>query len=108
MRKGWVSKKVHENAWGLHFTRWYIRSANGNFYEIYRGAYFKRIYMTMDVNDTSKAKWLAQTWRDAIKELYKIEDSGKYPKQLSKDIENNSECKMMFASGKSSYSYCSM
>lgn len=105
MRKGWTSKKVHENAWGLHFTRWYIKSPNDNFYEIYRNCYFPQIRLTQDIDDAHKSIVIGQTWNEAIKKVYELEDGGTYPKSLSDDIKNSKECKMMYAHTDQSYSY---
>ena len=105
MRKGWEQRKVHENAWGYHFTRWYIKSPSGNFYHIYRGYVWKTVYMVMDVNDCKKSIPLGKTWREAMQKVYEMEDSGNYSKQLSNDIQNKLECKTMFASNDKSYSY---
>jgi hypothetical protein len=120
MKKGWISKKVHENWMGLHFTRWYIKSPSGNFYELYRGAYGPSLFLTRDVNDSHKSLRMNSilsederktmgicTFNRALQEIYKIEASGKYPKSLSNDVENDKECKELYASSKSSHSYYS-
>lgn len=108
MRKGWEQRKVNENCMGCKFTRWYIKSPNGNFYHIYRGYVWKTIYMAMDINDCEKSIPIGNTYNEAIKKVYEMESNGTYSKQLSKDVQNNKECKRLFTSNnkvKSYYSY---
>lgn len=105
LRKGWTSKCVRENCMGMHFTRWYIKSPNGNFYKLYRGAYGPSLFLTQDINDCHKALRMNSlmeypeicSFQRAIQEIYKIEESGTYSKSLSDDIENSKECKMLYS-----------
>lgn len=105
MKQGWISKKVYENACGLYSTRWYIKSPSGNFYKIYRGHYFDVIYMTKDIKDNNKSICIGKTWSEAIQKIYEIEEKGTYSKQLSNEIENCNECRMIYSSNHPSCSY---
>lgn len=120
MKKGWISKKIHENCMGMHFTRWYIKSPAGNFYQLYRSCYGDSLFLTQDVNDCDKALRMNQivdpsklneygicTFQGAISKIYEIEESGAYDKKLSDDILNSEECQMLFSSPQRSISYCS-
>lgn len=53
-------------------------------------------------NGKSYDVWERWDWNRVLQEIYKIEESGTYSKQLSDDIENFPECKNLFASPKKS------
>ena len=102
----------------MHFTRWYIKSPSGNFYELYRGAYGPQLFLTQDANDCDKALRMNLvanpakfdiygncTFNGALEKIYEIEASGTYPKVLSDAIENSRECKAMYSCDKKSYAY---
>lgn len=59
MRKGWQQRRIKENAWGLHFDRWYLIAPSGNKYHFYRSCYFPTIfvpttYHAVSTNDKDK------------------------------------------------------
>lgn len=108
MRKGWQQRKIHENAWGLHFTRWYIVAPSGNHYCMYRGAYFKTIFLEKDHDDCHKSERIGRTYQEGLKHIYELEASGNYDKKLSDAIKNSHECQRLFAAPQSNKTWFSM
>ncbi|MBQ9303184.1 hypothetical protein [Butyrivibrio sp.] len=53
MKKGWQQRKITENAWGLIFTRWYIKAPSGNMYFFYRGCYFPTVIVPSSLDALS-------------------------------------------------------
>ena len=104
MKKGWDIRSVNECCMGSHFFRWYIKSPSGNFYEMYRGIEFPRLYLRQGVGDYNKSLALKaadgsfiKKFTEGVKYIYELESSKTYDSTLSSDIENLAECKALFA-----------
>ena len=95
MKKGWISKKFQERCFESTSTKWYIKSPQGNYYLIFRGAFFKHIFLYM--GEESESILLSTKWKDAIKILYDIEDNGTYDKTLSLQVSNIPLCKYLYS-----------
>jgi len=112
MKKDWQSRNVHENAWGLHFKRWYILAPSGNVYKIYRGAYSDTIYLLRDIEDCKKSLKLGTTFNEAIKKVYEFEERTKKCKRflrfvsdLTEKIKQEKEYQLLYGKDMKKYSY---
>lgn len=111
LKKNWSAKCIKENCMGAHFTRWYIKSPSGNYYNVYRGSHFDRLYLTLDVNDCRKSISIkddhgnfVDDFRKAMEYIYALEASNAYDRHISDAIKNEPECKALFQQSKSSVS----
>lgn len=96
LKKNWKSKLIKESCMGRHFMRWYILSPNGNMYLAYRNCFGNSVFIKNDISDKGKSIQ-TESFQEAMKEIYKIEDSKKYPKALSDAVENSKEAKFLYA-----------
>ena len=128
MKKNYQQKVIKENAWGLHFTRWYVIAPSGNIYHFWRSCYWTTLILpvtlnaltTRDSDSVSRKEFLhiedtptsakSDNYRKMIKIIYEIENCGGLPeqKQMNEFIENTREYKFLFSRRENSISYDSM
>ena len=97
MKKNWDQRKIEERIYGTTITRWYIKSPTENLYFMYRGRFDKSIYLTSIENGKEVNKNLGTSYHDAIKEIYRIDETEKNDKYKNYIIQNYQlECAELF------------
>lgn len=80
MKKNWEQRKIEERNYGTTIARWYIKSPTENLYFMYREIYSKSIYLVSIENKKRVNKNLGTSYHDAIKEIYRIDETEKNDK----------------------------
>lgn len=97
MKKNWDQRKIEERIYGTTITRWYIKSPTENLYFMYRGIYDKYIYLVSIENNKERQQKIGRTYHDAIKEIYRIDETEKNDKYKNYIIQNYQlECAELF------------